>query len=56
MVAGFLLGLLPGWMKAYLNANEIVSTLMINAIVMRFYDFVLTNCADAGRAQAISSR
>ncbi len=43
MAAGFLLGLLPGWMKAYLNANEIVSTLMINAIVIRFYDFLLTN-------------
>jgi simple sugar transport system permease protein len=43
MAAGFLLGLLPGWMKAYLSANEIVSTLMINAIIVRFYDFFLTN-------------
>lgn len=42
MVSGFLLGLLPGLMKAYLNANEIVSTLMLNAIVLRLYDFVLT--------------
>ncbi len=43
MLVAFALGLLPGWMKAYLNANEIVSTLMINAIVIRFYDFLLTN-------------
>ena len=43
IAAGFLLGLIPGAMKAYLNANEIVSTLMINAIVIRAYDFILTN-------------
>ena len=43
MAVGFALGLLPGWMKAYLNANEIVSTLMINAIVIRLYDFILTD-------------
>lgn len=42
MGVGFLLGLLPGVMKAYLNANEIVSTLMLNAIVLRLYDYVLT--------------
>lgn len=37
MATGFLLGLLPGVMKAYLRANEIVSTLMLNAIVLRLY-------------------
>ncbi|MCS7088192.1 MAG: ABC transporter permease [Thermoflexales bacterium] len=42
MATGFLLGLLPGAMKAYLNANEIVSTLMLNAIVLRLYDYILT--------------
>lgn len=42
MAAGFLLGLIPGAMKAYLNANEIVSTLMINAIILRAYDYILT--------------
>lgn len=42
MVTGYLIGLLPGLMKAHLNANEIVSSLMINAIVVRFYDYVLT--------------
>jgi ABC-type uncharacterized transport system permease subunit len=42
MIAGFLIGIVPGLMKAHLNANEIVSTLMINAIIVRFYDYVLT--------------
>jgi general nucleoside transport system permease protein len=30
-------------LKAHLNANEIVSTLMINAIAIRFYDYILIN-------------
>lgn len=42
MTVGFLWGLLPGILKAYLNANELVSTLMLNAIAIRFYDLVLT--------------
>ena len=40
---GFLYGLLPGALKAYLGANELVSTLMLNAIALRFFDLVLTN-------------
>jgi simple sugar transport system permease protein len=43
MAAGFLLGLIPGWMKAYLGANEIVSTLMINAIIVNLYQYILIN-------------
>lgn len=43
MVVGFLIGLLPGYLKAELNANEIVSTLMINAICDRIYDYILIN-------------
>jgi general nucleoside transport system permease protein len=42
MIAGFLWGLLPGALKAYLGANELVSTLMLNAIAIRFYELVLT--------------
>lgn len=39
--AGFLWGLLPGALKAYLGANELVSTLMLNTIATRFYEMVL---------------
>lgn len=40
---GFLYGLLPGALKAYLGANELVSTLMLNAIALKFFDLVLSN-------------
>jgi len=40
--AGFLWGLLPGYLKAYLNADEIVSTLMLNVLAVRLYEFFLT--------------
>jgi simple sugar transport system permease protein len=42
MVVGFLWGLLPGYLKAYLNANEIVSTLMLNSIAVLIYEWLLT--------------
>lgn len=51
MITGFLWGLLPGALKAYLGANELVSTLMLNTIAIRFFEMVLTfelQPADAG--------
>lgn len=42
MTVGFVWGLLPGVLKAYLGANELVSTLMLNTIAIRFYELVLT--------------
>jgi simple sugar transport system permease protein len=41
MTAGFLWGLVPGILKAYLGANELVSTLMLNTVATSFYDLVL---------------
>jgi simple sugar transport system permease protein len=55
MVAGFLLGIIPGAMKAYLNANEIVSTLMINAIILRAYDYILTYVLTPAGSQTVRS-
>jgi ABC-type uncharacterized transport system permease subunit len=40
--AGFLWGVIPGVLKAYFGANELVSTLMLNTIATRFYEMVLT--------------
>ncbi|MEA4812548.1 MAG: ABC transporter permease [Anaerolineaceae bacterium] len=40
-LSGFLWGAIPGFLKAKLKANEIVSTLMLNAIALRFYDYIL---------------
>ncbi len=42
-LVGFAYGAIPGYLKAHLNANEIVSTLMLNALALRFYDYVLIN-------------
>ncbi len=39
--AGFLWGLLPGVLRAYMGANELVSTLMLNPIGIAFYDLCL---------------
>ena len=41
MVSGFLWGWIPGYLKAHLNANEIVSTLMLNTIALKIYDYFL---------------
>ena len=49
--AGFIYGLIPGALKAFLNANELVSTLMLNVIATRFFEMVLNfqlKPADAG--------
>lgn len=39
--AGFIYGLIPGALKAYLGANELVSTLMLNFVATRFFEMVL---------------
>ncbi|MCY3832104.1 MAG: ABC transporter permease [Chloroflexi bacterium] len=39
--AGFVYGLIPGALKAYLGANELVSTLMLNVVATRFFEMVL---------------
>ena len=41
-VAGFLWGLVPGVLKAYVDADEIVSTLMLNVIAIQIFRLLLT--------------
>lgn len=41
MIVGFLFGLIPGILKAKMNANEIVSTLMLNAIAIKLYEIIV---------------
>ncbi|MFN3979753.1 MAG: ABC transporter permease [Caldilinea sp.] len=43
MVVGFLWGLIPGLLKAYLSVDEIVSTLMLNVIALQIFDLLLFN-------------
>ena len=46
MLAGFLGGAIwggiPGYLKAYFNVNEILSTVMMNAIAVQFMSFLLS--------------
>jgi len=42
MVVGFLWGMLPGFLKAYVEADEIVSTLMLNVVALKIYEYLLT--------------
>jgi ABC-type uncharacterized transport system permease subunit len=42
MAAGFLWGSVPGLLKAKLNANEIVSSLMLNYVAVKFYEYFVT--------------
>jgi len=54
--AGFLWGLIPGVLKAYLNADEIVSTLMLNVIALQLYQFVLTQYLKDPTAGFVASK
>lgn len=38
---GFLWGLIPGLLKAYLTVDEIVTTLMLNVVAIQLYDLLL---------------
>ncbi|WP_416957628.1 ABC transporter permease [Streptomyces sp. Agncl-13] len=54
-LAGGALGAVPGVMKARLGANEIVATLMLNAVVVRVFDYLLTDHLKAPGSSAVQS-
>lgn len=39
--AGFLWGAVPGWLKTYFGADEIVSTLMLNYVALNLFSLVI---------------
>ncbi len=41
-LVGFLFGLIPGYLKAYFGASELVASLMLNVVAQRFYELLLT--------------
>ena len=49
-VAGALLGVVSGALKAYLNVNEVISGIMLNWIALYFTNMVLANVKDAASA------
>ena len=44
VATGFVWGWIPGTLKARWDANEIVTTLMLNVIAIQFYRLVITSC------------
>ncbi|MEU1932750.1 ABC transporter permease [Streptomyces coeruleorubidus] len=54
--AGAGMGLVPGAMKARLGANEIVATLMLNAIVVRVYDYLVNGPLKESGSSAVHSK
>ena len=42
-LGGAVWGAIPGYLKAYLNVNEILSTVMMNAIAVQFMNYLLAN-------------
>lgn len=42
-LVGFLFGLIPGYLKAYFGASELVASLMLNVVAQRFYELLLTH-------------
>lgn len=55
ITAGFLYGLIPGALKAFLGANELVSTLMLNTVATRFYEMILNFQLKPANAGYVSS-
>jgi simple sugar transport system permease protein len=54
-LVGFLWGMIPGVLKAYLGSDEIVSTLMLNYIAIKMYDYLLARFFMPAGAGAILS-
>ncbi len=54
-LAGFLWGLLPGVLRAYLGANELVSTLMLNPMAVAIYALILQSLKVPGSGAVASA-
>jgi general nucleoside transport system permease protein len=54
-IVGFLWGLIPGILRAYLDANELVSTLMLNPIAALLYALLLTPLKPANAGYMVSA-
>jgi simple sugar transport system permease protein len=53
---GFLWALIPGALRAYLGANELVSTLMLNPIALAIYEFILVQIKPAKENFLVSAQ
>ena len=55
MLAGFLWAVVPALLKAYLNVNELVASLMLNTVALKLFEFFLKNYIMPVNARSVSS-
>ena len=55
MIVGALWGLIPALLKAYYNANELVTSLMLNTIALKLFEYVLKNFIMTEKSRSVSS-
>jgi len=55
MVVGALWGLIPALLKAYYSANELVTSLMMNTIALKVFEYVLKTFIMTPKSRSISS-
>ena len=55
MIVGALWGLIPALLKAYYNANELVTSLMLNTVALKLFEYVLKNFIMDDKSRSVSS-
>ena len=55
MVVGALWGLIPALLKAYYNANELVTSLMMNTVALKLFEYILKNFIMHEKSRSVSS-
>ena len=55
MTVGALWGLIPALLKAYYNANELVTSLMMNTIALKIFEWILKDFIMTPKSRSISS-
>jgi len=55
MVVGALWGLIPALLKAYYNANELVTSLMMNSVALKVFEYILKTFIMTPKSRSISS-
>lgn len=54
-VIGFVWGIIPAYVKAYLNASELVSSLMMNTIALKLFEYLLSTYLQLPKVSGIMS-
>lgn len=54
-IMGFIWGIIPALVKAYLNASELVSSLMMNTIAIRLFEYLLSTYLQLPKVAGIMS-